>query len=62
MFALDFPRTSMRFIPSQDPLLRDLLQAATRGVDARDLDVDCAELQEQLRREWRLDKFTPEPR
>jgi hypothetical protein len=38
MFALDFARITMWFVPSSDPLLRELVEAATGGADAHDLD------------------------
>jgi hypothetical protein len=43
MFGLDFARTTVWFAPSSDPLLRELIEAATNGVDAGGL--DRAELQ-----------------
>jgi hypothetical protein len=38
MFGLDFARTTMWFVPSSDPLLRELIEAATNEVDADGLD------------------------
>ncbi len=33
MFALDFARITMWFVPSSDPLLRELVEAATHNLD-----------------------------
>jgi hypothetical protein len=38
MFGLDFARTTMWFVPSTDPLLRELIEAAINGVDGDGLD------------------------
>jgi hypothetical protein len=38
MFGLDFARTTMWFVPSSDPLLQELIEAATNGGDADGLD------------------------
>ena len=38
MFSLDFARTTMWFVPSSDPLMRELIEAATNGGDADGLD------------------------
>jgi hypothetical protein len=34
MFGLDFARTRMWFVPSSDPLLREVIEAATDGAGA----------------------------
>jgi len=41
MFSLDFARTTMWFVPSSDPLMRELIEAATNGDDADGLDRDA---------------------
>jgi hypothetical protein len=41
MLGLDFARTTMWFVPSSDPLLRDVIEAATNGVGADGLGNDA---------------------
>jgi hypothetical protein len=38
MFGLDFARTTVWFVPSSDPLMRELIEAATNRDDADGLD------------------------
>jgi hypothetical protein len=38
MSGLNFARTTMWFVPSSAPLLRDLIDAATNAVDADGMD------------------------
>jgi hypothetical protein len=41
MFGLDFARTTMWFVPSSDPLLREVIEAATNGAGAEGLGRDA---------------------